>query len=725
MTSKLINKTKNGRGNDTRGAGGERRRVLMDTIGVAVLVAVAALATAPGVVKAATLRPGTETGLVGWWKFDEGSGTTAADASINDNRGTLSGTTKPTWVSGKHGKALSFDGSSGYVDAGNTATLNFGTGSFSYGVWVNPTGNSSTYDIPIWKGGSSVSINGFDMELGSAAWTANISDGVSPLKQVSLRALGIYNKWTHLFVVVDRSANRMIGYVNGVAVGVGTDITGFGSVSGSSRLKMSSNGSQYFFLGSLDDVRIYNRALSATEVYNLYKSGETIVNKIQPVRLNQGLVGYWSFDGNTLYNNVADLSGSGNHGLLQPTNATSSMKVAGKIGQGVKINGVNQYVKGGNAVSVQPGQKYSMSIWFKPNRISSSYSSSIAYGAAGVGSLSGITLEHTATGMRFRAKTDTSAETATTVTTLADNTWHHAVGTREGATFSLYIDGAFSKTMTLDTGAITATNGVTIGAVNYGANVTWFKGVLDEARIYNRALNPSEIKALYNMGQATINKTPVNRLKEGLVGYWTFDGKDTATNIKDVSGNGNHGLLQPTNATSSMKVAGKIGQGLKFNGSTQYVKTGNSSALQISGQFTISAWVKSAKTNSQGIITKHTSSDLTGTGFYLIRNGSNLIFAYYDGSGNQKTASKGVITNDKWSLFTAYYDGSYIVACIDSVCGTPTPVTGFSPANAQNLTFGAYSYTGTINFNGLIDDVRIYNRALSASEVKQLYNMGR
>src|SRR3989344_8061367 len=266
MTSKLINKTKNGRGNDTRGAGGERRRVLMDTIGVAVLVAVAALATAPGVVKAATLRPGTETGLVGWWKFDEGSGTTAADA-------------------------------------GNTATLNFGTGSFSYGVWVNPTGNSSTYDIPIWKGGSSVSINGFDMELGSAAWTANISDGVSPLKQVSLRALGIYNKWTHLFVVVDRSANRMIGYVNGVAVGVGTDITGFGSVSGSSRLKMSSNGSQYFFLGSLDDVRIYNRALSATEVYNLYKSGETIVNKIQPVRLNQGLVGYWSFDGNTLYNN--------------------------------------------------------------------------------------------------------------------------------------------------------------------------------------------------------------------------------------------------------------------------------------------------------------------------------------------------------------------------------------------------------------------------------------
>src|SRR3989338_6921728 len=720
MTSKLINKTKNGRGNDTRGAGGERRRVLMDTIGVAVLVAVAALATAPGVVKASTLRPGTETGLVGWWKLDEGSGTTAADASIHDNRGTLSGTTKPTWVSGKHGKALSFDGSSGYVDAGNTATLNFGTGSFSYGVWVNPTGNSSTYDIPIWKGGSSVSINGFDMELGSAAWTANISDGVSPLKQVSLRALGIYNKWTHLFVVVDRSANRMIGYVNGVAVGVGTDITGFGSVSGSSRLKMSSNGSQYFFLGSLDDVRIYNRALSATEVYNLYKSGETIVNKIQPVRLNQGLVGYWSFDGNTLYNNVADLSGSGNHGLLQPTNATSSMKVAGKIGQGVKINGVNQYVKGGNALSVQPGQNYSMSIWFKPNRISSSYSSSIAYGAAGVGSLSGITLEHTATGMRFRAKTDTSAETATTVTTLADNTWHHAVGTREGATFSLYIDGAFSKTMTLDTGAITATNGVTIGAVNYGANVTWFKGVLDEARIYNRALNPSEIKALYNMGQATINKTPVNRLKEGLVGYWTFDGKDTATNIKDVSGNGNHGLLQPTNATSSMKVAGKIGQGLKFNGSTQSVAA--VSKVDVTDAMTLTYWIRNDK-NAESYIGNMRWNGVSGYAMTL----NNGIFYWGNGTSQQAWSSGATSGLGKWNhivitldanRITSYKNGAYVNSVAKSISGNVG-------SGGYTLKLGMDASPGSYYLKGTLDDVRIYNRALSASEVKSLYNMGR
>ena len=127
-----------------------------------------------------------------------------------------------------------------------------------------------------------------------------------------------------------------------------------------------------------------------------------------------------------------------------------------------------------------------------------------------------------------------------------------------------------------------------------------FNGLIDDVRIYNRALSPDEIKRLYITGAAGKLGVAANNdsLAQGLVGYWTFDGKDmagamgitSARTAYDRSGNGNNGKYW--NATNTPAVNGKLGQALEFDGSNNYVNISdpaNGSLDFGSGSFSISA----------------------------------------------------------------------------------------------------------------------------------------
>ena len=104
----------------------------------------------------------------------------------------------------------------------------------------------------------------------------------------------------------------------------------------------------HHFDGSIDDVRVYNRALTATEVAGLYQSGLAKINSSQsPGTLSQGLVGWWTMDGaDTVWSSPTagveyDRSGNGNTGTL--TNMTrSGSPTVGKIGQALKFDGTDQ-----------------------------------------------------------------------------------------------------------------------------------------------------------------------------------------------------------------------------------------------------------------------------------------------------------------------------------------------------------------------------------------------
>ncbi|MCE7887908.1 MAG: LamG domain-containing protein [Alphaproteobacteria bacterium PRO2] len=223
--------------------------------------------------------PGLANGLVGHWKLDESSGPTAVDSSPSGNDGTY--VNSPTPTTGQFNNALDFSGNTGSaatndrVNIGDPAdgSLDFGTGSFSFGAWVYVTATSGSWDMVWYKGGANTNDPGYDMELGSNTWNSLICDG-DECSTVRFEWVPILNSWPHLMAVIDREDGTHTAYVNGAAVH-SLNISGtFGSVSNTKTANIGANNNGSFpFLGQIDDMRVYNRALSAAEVAALAAAG--------------------------------------------------------------------------------------------------------------------------------------------------------------------------------------------------------------------------------------------------------------------------------------------------------------------------------------------------------------------------------------------------------------------------------------------------------------------
>jgi len=219
-------------------------------------------------------KPVDEKGLVAYWNFDDGQGTTAKDSTGKGNDAVLNGMDGRTcWVDGISGKALSFDGVKSYVDCGSKEIFNFGTNSFTFSLWVYVKSSITEYDRAICKGGNSDSQPGFSIGLGLGDWGASITD---PEKKQAGVLFGTesesLNQWVYLAVVVDREANLVYGYRDGILTG-SSDITGFGSVSNTFPITIGTIPYVgYWFKGIIDEVKLYNRALSMDEIKSQYDS---------------------------------------------------------------------------------------------------------------------------------------------------------------------------------------------------------------------------------------------------------------------------------------------------------------------------------------------------------------------------------------------------------------------------------------------------------------------
>jgi chitodextrinase len=198
-------------------------------------------------------------GLVAAYNFDEGTGTTVADASGNGNTGTVSNTTWST--TGKYGKALTFNGTNSWVTVPNSTSLHLTTG-MTLEAWVNPTSSQSG----VWQ---SVIMKEHTGDLDYALYKANSTgkpEGVvyttaeHELPGTSNLAL---NTWAHLSETYDGTTMRL--YVNGVQVASKAQTGSINVSTGALRIGGDSIWGEYF-KGMIDDVRIYNRALSATEI---------------------------------------------------------------------------------------------------------------------------------------------------------------------------------------------------------------------------------------------------------------------------------------------------------------------------------------------------------------------------------------------------------------------------------------------------------------------------
>ena len=203
-------------------------------------------------------------GLVGYWSFDEGTGTTARDLSGRGNTGTL--VNGPTWVEGRVGRALSFDGVDDAVALGNRPSLHISR-AVTQEAWVRPAGFAENGAI-IRNG------LGFDLQYSMFVsperrllfhWFDGTWGGISTPPLIPL------NEWTHI-VAVREVNNNIILYINGVerANQMGTQETGGGGDIniGSAR----PGGANQNFNGLIDEVRIHNRALTEAEIRTIFNA---------------------------------------------------------------------------------------------------------------------------------------------------------------------------------------------------------------------------------------------------------------------------------------------------------------------------------------------------------------------------------------------------------------------------------------------------------------------
>lgn len=186
--------------------------------------------------------------------------------STGANHGVVSGDA-PAPVRGVAGPALAFDGT-GEIDLGaGGGRLDFDTTSFSYQAWVEVADGAELglYDQPWFKGGSSATYRGYDLELGTGEWIAGLNDGTVGWG-AELSAEPVTGSWVQLVAVVDRNAGLLRTYLDGAEVGT-SSIDGMGSLS--NEFDASIGGSSFnetYFAGKVDEVRVGAGVLSPAAI---------------------------------------------------------------------------------------------------------------------------------------------------------------------------------------------------------------------------------------------------------------------------------------------------------------------------------------------------------------------------------------------------------------------------------------------------------------------------
>jgi len=221
-------------------------------------------------------------GLAGYWAPSLGCTgiKRLVDISGKYHNGTINGSmTLADWIVSEMGYVLDFDGSNDYIDLGNPSDLDFGTGDFTIAMWVNPDSLTSPAELQLFMAKDVSGGRDWTFGMGSYAQGELTFISVNPADVeacASTSAVMTVNEWQHV-VVVYRSGSVPVLYRNGVALA--TDNPASGDDSWAADFNTSTTvamgrrefvGFEQEFNGQIGDSRVYNRALSADEVRELY-----------------------------------------------------------------------------------------------------------------------------------------------------------------------------------------------------------------------------------------------------------------------------------------------------------------------------------------------------------------------------------------------------------------------------------------------------------------------
>ena len=381
------------------------------------------------------------------------------------------------------------------------------------------------------------------------------------------------------------------------------------------------------------------------------------------------------------------------------------------------FNGSSDYIDVGNPTELQLTGAFSVSAWIKTTN---TITAGVIVGKDGVDphSTRSYQIQHTASGeARFVIfKSSSVVELVTGTTIINDGNWHNIIGINDGANLKIYVDGTLEDTNVGGGGTIqNGTANLNIGRrQGNGANELEFSGKIDEVAIFNRALESTEIAALY--GGTSPNIYPSNLMATDLnpIAYYPLG--EQAQNT---------GYLDPSNPGSDMsgsewQFPNGVFQDyvMDFDGSDKI----NCGTAKTYNEFTLSAWIKKDSTapNYAGIFGTRNS---TAVQFPYLLSLDNTGKVRLIAGGTTAILSDSAINNDTWYHVVGLGDGTNLKLYINGQLQTATATYTTQSANNDLMIGGQFDTDSSSLWVGEISNVAIWNSDQSAN-IANIYNNG-
>jgi hypothetical protein len=375
---------------------------------------------------------------------------------------------------------------------------------------------------------------------------------------------------------------------------------------------------------------------------------------------------------------------------------------AGAIGRGFSFDGTgSSYIQVADAASLRITGPMTIDAWISPT---SATATARIVDKITAGGANGYLLDLLAGQLRL----EIGADSVSSGLTVPVGTFTHVTGVYSGTSLSLYFNGVLIATKTTTVTAVpVATLPLRIGADSAGA--TRFSGVIDEPRIFGRALSAAEVQDIYQSGSPA--HCGCIAAPAGIISWWRGEG-----NFADARGT-NTG----TDSGGVTFSTGVVGQGFNLNGAANsYVLVPSSPSLQPTTALTIEAWIDPTIATTGRIVDKITPGATDG--YLLDIVSSQLRFGI--GADSVNSGATALLVAGRFTHVAGVYDGTTLNVYINGVrvANKATLLTTVA-VNSLALHIGA-DLMGATRFSGLIDEVRIYSRALPAAEIAAIAAAG-
>ena len=426
--------------------------------------------------------------LVGHWTMDDNElNIMVIDSSGNGNDGTSQQNTNLLSVSGVVGSGLNFNGSSDKVTVSDDSSLDFGTDDFSISLWARIDGylsNGSTWNCLLSKGqitGGDSAFYGMYINSSNRLYFAVGNDSYDGRSNIAL------NDGSFHHIVGIRQDGVVYLYVDGTLQDTSNDSAAV-DVGNSSDLIIGADSlSSRYFDGAIDDLKVFDKALSTGKIADLYHEG---------VDVEPTMLGHWPMDDNELNMMVIDSSGNGNDGTSQQN--TNLLSVSGVVGSGLNFNGSSDKVTVSDDSSLDFGtDDFSISLWARIDGYlsnGSTWNCLLSKGQITGGDSAFYGMYINSSNRLYFAVGNDSYDGRSNIA-LNDGSFHHIVGIRQDGVVYLYVDGTLQDTSN-DSAAVDVSNSsdFIIGADSLSTR--YFDGVIDHVKVFSTALSEHHVHSL-------------------------------------------------------------------------------------------------------------------------------------------------------------------------------------------------------------------------------------